>query len=49
MSPQTLDRCVKKVSKQKGTKNAWAVCVASTGIKKKKGGGWRQTKKRKKK
>ena len=48
--PAKLESCVRKVkAKSKGKTNAWAVCVASTGIKKKKGNGWRQTKKRKKK
>jgi len=27
--PAKLERCVKKVRKKKGTKNAWAICVAS--------------------
>ena len=39
--PAKLERCVKKVKAKSGKKvNAWAVCSASTGIKKKKGGGW---------
>jgi len=46
--PAKLERCVKKVKGK--VKNPWAVCVKSTGIKKKKGGGWTtgKTKKRKK-
>lgn len=35
--PAKLDRCVKEVSKQKGVKNAWAICNAS--ISKKEEGG----------
>lgn len=31
--PAKLERCVKKVKAKGGTKNAWAVCVASTGLK----------------
>ena len=27
--PAKLERCVKKVKKQKGTKSAWAICKAS--------------------
>ena len=27
--PKSVERCVKKVGKQKGTKNAWAICQAS--------------------
>ena len=46
MSPPKLDRCVRKVrasnkgkSKSKQV-NPYAVCAKSTGIKRKKGGGW---------
>lgn len=39
--PAKLDRCVKGVMKQGKKENqAYAICSASTGIKKKKGGGW---------
>lgn len=42
-----LERCVKKVKqKSKGKVNPWAVCSASTEIKKKKGGGWTKGKKK---
>ena len=49
--PARLERCVRKVKRRnRGKKvNAWAVCSASTGIKKKKGGGWTKGKKKKKK
>jgi hypothetical protein len=40
-----LDRCVKAVKAKGGKVNPWAVCSASTGIKKKKGGGWTKGKK----
>lgn len=36
--PKKLEKCVKKVTGK--VKNPWAVCVKSTGIKPKKGGGW---------
>ena len=42
--PPRLERCVAKVKGK--VKNPWAVCVKATGMKKKKGGGWRQTKKK---
>ena len=45
--PEKLERCVKKVKRQKGKKNAWAICSKSTGIKRKKGGGWTKGKKKK--
>lgn len=39
--PKKLDKCVKKVKKDgKSEDSAYAICSASTGIKKKKGGGW---------
>ena len=48
--PKKLESCVKQVkAKNKGKKkkvNPWAVCSESTGIKKKKGGGWTKGKKR---
>lgn len=51
--PKILDRCVAKVrAKNRKTKkkvNPWAVCSTSTGIKRKKGGGWTRGKKSKKK
>lgn len=40
-----LDRCVKSVKAKGGKVNPWAICSASTGIKKKKGGGWTKGKK----
>ena len=46
--PAKLERCVRKVKAKGGVKNPWAVCVAATGIKKKKGGGWTKGKKKKK-
>jgi len=47
--PPRLERCVKKVTKKKGVKSAWGICVKSTGIKKKRGGGWTKGKKKRKK
>lgn len=39
--PKKLERCVKKVQGQgKSKSSAYAICSNSTGIKKKKGGGW---------
>jgi dipeptidase len=39
--PAKLDRCVKAVKDQgKSEDSAYAICVKSTGIKRKKGGGW---------
>ena len=49
--PAKLERCVRKVrakSRKYPVKSAWAICVKSTGIKKKKGGGWTKGKKRRK-
>ena len=47
--PAKLDRCVKKVMKKGKTKSqAYGACVKSTGIKKKKGGGWTRGKKKSK-
>jgi len=46
--PAKLDRCLRKVRGKKGIKNAYAICVKATGIKKKKGGGWTKGKKKKK-
>ena len=41
--PAKLDRCVKKVKKQgKDESSAYAICSSSTGIKRKKGGGWKK-------
>ena len=46
MSPQILDRCVKKVKAQgRSESSAYAICVESTGWKKGKGGGWTKKKK----
>ena len=43
--PKKLERCVKKVKKQgKEESDAYAICSASTGIKRKKGGGWKKVK-----
>jgi len=45
--PKILDRCVRKVRKSGKSKNrAYAICVSSTGWKKKKGGGWTKRKKK---
>jgi len=47
--PKKLERCVKKVRKQgKSKSSAYAICSSSTGIKRKKGGGWTKGKKTKK-
>ena len=46
--PKRLERCVRKVRAKGGVKSPWAVCVAATGIKKRKGGGWSKGKKKKK-
>lgn len=50
--PAKLDRCVRKVKaqnkKSKEKANPYAVCSKSTGIKRKKGGGWTKGKKKKK-
>lgn len=44
--PEKYDRCLSKVKAKSGKKvNPYAVCSASTGIKKKKGGGWTKGKK----
>lgn len=44
--PKKLDRCVRKVRKKGASKSrAYAICVESTGIKRKKGGGWTRGKK----
>jgi len=46
--PAKLDRCVRKVRaknrKSKKKVNPYAVCVTSTGYKRKKGGGWTKKK-----
>ena len=44
--PPKLERCVRKVKRKGGVKNAWAVCIKATGIKRKKGGGWTKGKKK---
>ncbi len=50
MSPKKLERCVKKVQAQgKSKSSAYGICVNSTGIKKRKGGGWTKGKSSKKK
>ena len=46
--PKRLEECVAKVKKKGGVKSPWAVCIASTGIKRKKGGGWTKGKKARK-
>lgn len=39
--PKKLDKCIASVKKQgKSKDSAYAICSQSTGIKKKKGGGW---------
>lgn len=39
--PKKLDKCIKKVKDEgKSEDSAYAICSSSTGIKKKKGGGW---------
>ena len=44
--PAILDRCVKDLMAQgKSESRAYGICVASTGWKKKKGGGWTKKKK----
>jgi len=43
--PAKLERCLKAVKKT-GVKNPYGICVKSTGIKKKKGGGWTKGKKK---
>ena len=51
--PAKLERCVSKVTKQQKDKgkskedaksSAYAICSSSTGIKRKKGGGWKKEK-----
>ena len=45
--PKKIERCVKKVKATgKSKSSAWAICSKSTGIKKKKGGGWTKGKKK---
>jgi len=44
--PAKLERCIRKVKGK--VKNSWAVCTVSTGIKRKKGGGWTKGKRKKK-
>jgi len=44
--PAKIERCVKKVRKKSPKMNAWAVCAESTGMKRKKGGGWTKGKKK---
>ena len=44
--PPKLERCLRKVRAKGKVKDPYAVCVKSTGIKKKKGGGWTKGKKR---
>jgi len=47
--PARLDRCVKKVKRGgKSKSSAYAICSKSTGIKRKKGGGWTRGKRGKK-
>ena len=48
--PAKLERCIKRVRKSgKSKSSAFAICVSSTGIKRKKGGGWTKGKKGSKK
>jgi len=45
MSPPQLDRCVEQVMAKGYSKDsAYAICVESTGWKKRKGGGWTKKK-----
>ena len=45
--PQKLDDCVQKMIAKGYSKDAaYGICVKSTGIKKKKGGGWTKGKKK---
>jgi hypothetical protein len=45
--PAKIDRCVRKMRAKGASKSkAWGSCVKSTGIKKKKGGGWTKGKKK---
>lgn len=47
--PKKLERCVRSVQKSGKSKgSAYGICVKSTGIKRKKGGGWTKGKKKKK-
>jgi hypothetical protein len=47
--PKKIERCVKKVQRKGHSKSsAFAICSKSTGIKRKKGGGWTKGKKAKK-
>lgn len=47
--PKKLDRAVRKIKASgKSESSAYAIASASTGIKRKKGGGWTKGKKRKK-
>jgi len=44
--PKKMDRCVRKVRKtSKSKSSAYAICSKTTGIKRKKGGGWTKGKK----
>jgi hypothetical protein len=47
--PKKLERCVRKVRAKGKVRSPYAVCAKSTGIKRKKGGGWTKGKKTKKK
>ena len=45
--PKKLERCLNSVQKSGKSKNAaYGICVKSTGIKRKKGGGWTKGKKK---
>ena len=45
--PKKLERCVRKVRRKgKGKSAAYGICVKSTGIKRKRGGGWTRGKKK---
>ena len=46
--PKVLERCVQKVRAQGNAKNAYAICVESTGYKRKRGGGWTKSDAKKK-
>jgi hypothetical protein len=45
--PPKYERCLRKVKKNSPNVNPYAVCSASTGIKRKRGGGWTKGKKTK--
>ena len=47
--PAKLERCIRKVVRKGMSRDsAWAICIKSTGIRRKKGGGWTKGKRRRK-